>query len=157
VGLTHNAQGELAKSGKESIQNLLSTHFPGSTSPSPASSQKATPTTLTDWINSQLVQSTINTFKSDKAAGPDTLKVRALKHLPQQIFMLLAKVYNRSLDFGYMPTIWRESKAIFIPKSGKSDMQDPKSYRPICLSNFLFKTFEKILLLKLGRDNIYPN
>jgi ribonuclease HI len=33
-----------------------------------------TPTTLTDWINSQLVQSTINTFKSDKVAGLDTLK-----------------------------------------------------------------------------------
>jgi hypothetical protein len=71
--------------------------------------------------------------------------------------MLLAKIFNRSLDFGFMPTIWRESKAIFIPKTGKLDMQDPKSYRPICLSNFLFKTFEKILLLKLGRDNIYPN
>jgi len=35
-------------------------------------------------------------------------------------------------------------------------MQDPKSYRPICLSNFLFKTFEKIILNKLEREQIYP-
>jgi hypothetical protein len=147
VGLTQNTQGLLAKSGKESIQNLLSTHFPGSASPLPHQHHaQATPTCPNDWITPQLVQSTIHTFKPDKAAGPDNIKVRALKNLPDQIYTLLAKVYNRSLDFGFMPAVWRESKAIFIPKTGKSDMQDPKSYRPICLSNFLFKTFEKILL-----------
>jgi Reverse transcriptase (RNA-dependent DNA polymerase) len=158
VGLTQNAQGLLAKSGKESIQNLLFTQFPGAASPLPhCHHTPATPTHPNDWITPHVVQSTIKSFKSDKAAGPDNIKVRALKNLPEQIYMLLAKVYNRSLDLGFMPAVWRESKAIFIPKAGKSDMQDPKSYRPICLSNFLFKTFKKLILLKLGRDNIYPN
>jgi ribonuclease HI len=158
IGLTQNPQGVLAKSGKESLQNLLSTHFPGSTPPHPNQRyDKPTPPKPNDWITPEMVQSTINSFQSDKAAGPDNLKVRALKHFPQQIYTLLAKIYNKSLDFEFMPTVWRESRAIFIPKAGKSDMQDPKSYRPICLSNFLFKTFEKLMLLKLGRDNIYPN
>jgi hypothetical protein len=53
-----------------------------------------TPTCPNDWITPQLVQSTIHTFKPDKAAGPDNIKVRALKNLPDQIYTLLAKVYN---------------------------------------------------------------
>jgi len=36
-------------------------------------------------------------------------------------------------------------------------MQDPKSYRPICISNYLFKTFEKLILQRLERLCIYPN
>jgi len=161
IGLTENSQGQLAKTGKESIQNLIFTHFPGSTTQPiqvPAiSNDDNIATSEPTWITPQTVQAAIHSFKQNKAAGPDNIKVKALKNLPSQIYTLLAKIYNSSLDLGYMPTVWRESKAIFIPKSGKTDMQNPKSYRPICLSNFLFKTFEKLILQKLEALRIYPN
>jgi len=162
ICLTQNANGILAKTGREAIQNLIHTHFPGTTSTTkpPTATNASTDmpgTTEEDWITAQDVQSTIQTFKQDKAAGPDDLKVRALKKLPAQIYTLLAKIYNLSLNLGHMPLSWRESKVIFIPKASKTDLQDPKSYRPICLSNFLFKTFEKLILQRLERDRIYPN
>ena len=75
ISLTQNSQGVLAKSGKESLQNLLSTHFPGSTSPQPNQLHtKPAPSTPNDWITPEMVQSTIHSFQSDKAAGPDQLK-----------------------------------------------------------------------------------
>jgi len=162
LGLTQNAQGTLAKNGRESIQNLISTHFPGSTSPTPTTSAnipiKATQHSTNEaWITEQAVRTAIFSFKQDKAAGPDEIKVRALKQLPPQIYKLLAKIYNHSLALGYMPATWRESRVIFIPKTGKTNMQDPKSYRPICLSNFLFKTFEKLILQRLETERIYPH
>jgi len=33
---------------------------------------------------------------------------------------------------------------VFIPKAGKKDITDPKSFRPISLTSFLLKTFEKL-------------
>jgi hypothetical protein len=142
IGLTQNPQGQLAKTGKESIQNLILTHFPGSTS-----QPKQTPPTFSstktshkpEWITPQTVQATIHSFKQDKAAGSDNIKVRALKKLPIQIYTILAKIYNSSLELGYMPEVWHESRVIFIPKTGKTDMQNPKSYHPFASLTFYSK------------------
>jgi len=161
IGLTFNSQGKLAQTGQESIQNLISTHFPGSHPPINSNQQAKLPSPPNDnhqgWINAPEVQAAIHTFKPNKAAGPDGLKAQALKQLPQQVFSILAYLYNKSLDLGHMPKVWRESRVIFIPKAGKTNLQDPKSYRPICLSNFLFKTLEKLIQNKLLKDKIYPH
>ena len=45
---------------------------------------------------------------------------------------------------GYTPQIWRQSKVIFIPKPGKDDYAQAKSFRPISLTPFLFKTLERL-------------
>ena len=45
---------------------------------------------------------------------------------------------------GYTPQIWRQSKVIFIPKLGKDDYSKAKSFRPISLTPFLFKTLERL-------------
>ena len=44
----------------------------------------------------------------------------------------------------FTPTAWKNSTIIFIPKPGKTSYTDPKSFRPISLSNYQLKALEKL-------------
>lgn len=55
----------------------------------------------------------------------------------------LVKVFRASLAFGHIPEQWTNVKVIFIPKAGKKDYSQPKSFRPISLTSFLLKTMGK--------------
>ena len=46
---------------------------------------------------------------------------------------------------GYTPKKWRTAKVVFIPKLGKEDYSEPRSFRPITLSLFLLKGLERIV------------
>lgn len=45
---------------------------------------------------------------------------------------------------------WRQVKMTFIPKLGKSDYTGAKAYRRTCLSSFLLKTMEKLMVRHIG-------
>jgi hypothetical protein len=152
ISLTFNNQGHLAKTGQEAIQNLIDVHFPGSLPIQPddtsdnngTAEPTTTNTTTSEWITDWMVKSTIATFKQDKAAGPDTIKVQALKQLPQQIYSILANIYNKSLlTFGYMPKIWCMSKAIFLPKPGKKICKTQNHTDPSVSQIFFSKPLKK--------------
>ena len=46
---------------------------------------------------------------------------------------------------GYVPTIWRQVKVVFIPKPGRNSYCGPKDFRPISLTLFLLKTLERLV------------
>ncbi len=50
---------------------------------------------------------------------------------------------------GYVPLRWRESKAVFIPKTGKSDYSQDHSFRTISLSSFIMKALERVWVWRL--------
>ena len=80
-----------------------------------------------------------------------------LKPLPDKVINYLAVVFRRCLELGRVPDKWLDSISIFIPKQGKKDRADPKSYQPISLTSFLFKSLEKIIQGKLDLDGICPH
>ena len=55
---------------------------------------------------------------------------------------------------GYIPTSWRKSNVVFIPKAGKDSLSDPKNFRPISLTSFLLKTLEKIILYYFNTSSL---
>ncbi len=110
-----------------------------------------------DLINQETVQSLINQLPSNKAPGPDQITNQVLKNLLKQVIINLTQIYQQCINLSYVPTQWCQSKAIFIPKPNKAKKEDPKSYRPICLSNTLFKILEKLIQTLLERLNIYPS
>jgi len=57
----------------------------------------------------------------------------------------IRKILISSLASGHIPTAWSIAKVVFIPKAGKKDITDPKSFRPISLTSFLLKTLEKLV------------
>jgi hypothetical protein len=62
------------------------------------------------------------------------------------------------MAYGFIPKAWRQVKVAFIPKPGKLDYTEAKTYRPISVSSFLLKTMEKLVdrHIRDGALRIYP-
>ena len=100
------------------------------------------------FINEHLVRQAINSFSPDKAPGPDGISPRCLQNFIKNKIALkrVTTLFRAILEVGYTPSKWSSSKVSFIPKNGKEDYSNVKSWRPISLTSFFFKTLEKILL-----------
>ena len=150
----------LSEPGADTIEQLTNTHFPaahpGITTIPYNSSNKITTQELegryNDWINPDRVKRSLRMFKPNKAAGPDGLKPLVFKYLPENAILILTLIYKACIALGHTPTLWRETKVIFLPKPGKDNYDIPKSYRPISLSNFPLKALERLVVWKTDTD-----
>lgn len=106
------------------------------------------------------VKNIIKNLKNKKAPGEDGISNLMLKNLPIQAIILITKIFNASLKFGYFPDIWKKSKVIALPKPGKV-ANLAINLRPISLLSGLSKIFERIILTRLNthlyNNNIIPN
>ncbi|CAF1500999.1 unnamed protein product [Adineta ricciae] len=95
----------------------------------------------------------------NSATGPDNIHNRCLKNYSKLLVQHLTTLYNEILNYGYIPDAWKQAKIILLLKPTK-DKQQPSSYRPISLLNYLGKLLEKIvrqrLMSELNRRNILP-
>ena len=93
----------------------------------------------------------IGTFEPYKAAGhgPDTLQPiimqKAWNCLKDTIRNIMIKIHEKQ----HIPVHWRSSLGIFLPKPGKSDYNQPKSYRTITLSPVMLKLQEEVTLSRM--------
>ena len=137
------------------IDILMNTHWPGSIEKDPypeVQGDKSATKSFVEadeslsYITSERVQWAVNGFGGNKAAGPDGIKPMLLQKLNADVIKYLAVLFRASMALECVPLCWRKSMAIFIPKPGKDSYDNPKAYRPITLSSFIWKTFEKIIL-----------
>ena len=94
------------------------------------------------------VWSIIKTLPNNKAVGEDGISNEQIKHLPRKAVVFLCRIFNKILQLGYFPKIWRHAYVVMIHKPG-SDPQIPTNYRPISILSNLSKLCEKLILLKL--------
>jgi len=157
-GKKNHSVGLMARDGTglctpESTVNLLiDVHFPGNI---PIPGEVPVVTKITDlnipdldFISLEKVIWSIKSFGPEKAAGPDGLKPKIIQQLGIGLERLLI-LYRASVALGYVPSSWRKSKVIFIPKPGRDDYSKAKSFRPISLTSFLFKALERIILAEV--------
>ena len=90
----------------------------------------------------------INLCRNSTAFGPDKLSI--LKHLVPRAIEYITTLFNFSVITCQIPTIWKSSLIIPIPKPGK-DTSQGTSYRPISLlcpvvKSLLLPTINKYLL-----------
>ena len=97
------------------------------------------------WLSDDKTKLALNSFKDKKTPGPDGIKPIVFKHFPDSTINHLQIIYKAVIKLHFTPTLWKDSKVIFIPKPGKTDYSTPKSFRPISLSNYLLKVLEKLL------------
>ena len=76
------------------------------------------------------VTSAIKSCRSSRAYGPDTLSIFNLKNIGLLTTEPLTALYNDSLRSCRLPSIWKTSLVIPIPKTSKDSSQGT-SYRPI--------------------------
>jgi hypothetical protein len=78
------------------------------------------------------VQQAIRGLKVGKAAGPNGIPNRVLRHLPKCAITFLTNLFNAVLRRQYFRSAWKHSRVVSILKPGK-DPTLPSSYRPISL------------------------
>ena len=137
--------------GKETVDHLLNAHYPGIQPLKPTIydrnktvNTKELQENYKDWINMDRLKSVLKNFKAKKSPGPDGLKPVVLTQLPPNILKILILIYKACIHLHFTPTRWKNASIIFIPKPGKDSYHEPKSFRPISLSNYLLKALEKL-------------
>ncbi|GFS53844.1 retrovirus-related Pol polyprotein from type-2 retrotransposable element R2DM, partial [Nephila pilipes] len=81
------------------------------------------------------------------APGPDGIAYKHWREVDPS-GKILSMVFNLCLQLRRIPDSWKISNTILIHKKG--DTSDPSNWRPISLSNTIYKTFTKCLTRKLG-------
>ena len=89
------------------------------------------------------IREIINSFK-DKAPGPDKITKQHLTNLPINMIDNLVHIINSSINLGYVPSNWKTSIMVLIPKIGKSP-HHAANYRPISLLNIASKVMERVV------------
>ena len=150
------SNGTYTNPGKETAEHLLMAHFPSATDIKPIRHKYenkllATEIMLScsDWISPSLVMQSLCKFKSKKSPGPDGLRPMVLPHLSNNAVDALTFIYKSCICLSYTPLKWREANVVFIPKLGKPSYDNPKSFRPISLSNYLLKGLERLAVWRM--------
>ena len=99
-----------------------------------------------DIVTATKVQYAIESMAPNKAAGPDEIKNKILQQLDGDSLNRVMYIYRAMLLLGYTPRSWHESWVVYIPKDGKEDYTNVRSFRPISLMNTCFKVFKRIIL-----------
>ena len=149
LGILKQPDGAFCSSAEETLELLIQSHFPGNkrsqlTHVLPPSRRCDLLDDRAEFFTPEAVAEAIKSFGSHKAPGPDGIKPLILQHLGPSMLCKLADMFKASALLGYIPTAWRTSKVIFIPKPGKSDYTQVRSFRPISLCSFVLKTMEKV-------------
>ncbi len=85
--------------------------------------------------------------KRKKAPGPDGDTPACLKSCADQLAPIVIKIFNRSLELCKVPSCFKRSTIIPIPK--KSKITGLNVYRPVALTSVVMKSFEKLVLAHL--------
>ncbi len=78
-----------------------------------------------------------------KAAGPDGITGRVLRSCADQLVGLFTSIFNESLATSVVPTSFKKSVNIPVPKNNKPSCLN--DYRPVALTSIVMKVFERLV------------
>jgi hypothetical protein len=148
--------GQYTQTGKKTLRELYRVHSPGSAGEEVTLEGHGQPNLRAfavhweDWklvkkVNDQSkIRWAISTFKPFKLAGTNGIVPALLQQGVEHLMTHLYHIFRACLTRGYIPKVWRQVKAMFIPKPGKAKYIESKAYHPISLSSFVLKTMEKL-------------
>ena len=93
------------------------------------------------------VETVLKSLPLGKSSGPDGINNRVLRELAKEISVPFCSLFNRSIQAGEFPDIWKRSHVSPIAKGG--DRKSPSNYRPISLLCTSEKCFERVVFKHL--------
>ena len=96
------------------------------------------------------VLKTFSKIKINKACGPDKLSGRVLRLGKSALASIFQQIFQQSLNEGYVPTKWKLSEIIPLPKKPQPKVLN--DFRPVALTSVAMKCMEKIVKNKLMPD-----
>ena len=159
IGQLRKPDNSYTNDSKDVIELLFDTHFSCAIQPDNCSKQSEGFTNNLEfsYITEQKVEKALNSFGALKAAGPDGFKPIVLQNLSKNLYKRISILYRACLTLGYNPRRWCESKVTMIPKTGKDNYDQPKSFRPISLCSFLLKGLERVVQWHLDETILKQN
>ena len=89
----------------------------------------------------------LSTYKAKTASGLDGISSAMLRGTAESMYPILTALFNCSLRQGVVPSDWKISNVIPIPKSGDPSLAT--NYRPISLLSLVSKVLEHLVHSKL--------
>ena len=94
-------------------------------------------------IDSDKVQTRLKSLDANKAMGPDQISGWVLKNCAEELSWPICKLFEKSLEEGYVPNRWKEAQIVAIHKGGSKEV--PLNYRPVSLLCILIKVLEGMI------------
>lgn len=91
-----------------------------------------------------------STIPLGKAPGPDGVPDLVVKQVAAHRPEVLSEVFNSCFRDGIFPVNWKSAKLVLLRK-GNKPLEEPSSYRPICLLNTAGKLLERVIKGRLER------
>ena len=150
LGFVTKNDGVCTTSTDETLRVMFTEHFPGSEPTTDLDVRSNTegdprPIDELEWVTDFRIKEAIKLFEPHKAAGPDGLRPIVLQNFPDTLITYLRHLYTACFQMGFTPSQWCHSLVIFLPKPGKKNYKALRSFRPISLAAFLFKTAERLI------------
>ena len=82
--------------------------------------------------------------------GPDGIVAELLKGSPYVFKLVLLDHFNHCLSTSPTPDSWSLSEVVMIVKKAQGDTRDLSNYRPISLTNTMYKIFASLLQKRLS-------
>lgn len=109
-------------------------------------------------VDNHRVKAAIWRMRPLKAPGPDGICARMLRQAWPTLGDSITRLFRNCIRDASFPQGWMRANLVIIPKPGKKDLADSKSYRPVSLLPTLGKALETIIIQdlveKTGLDNI---
>lgn len=90
-------------------------------------------------------------LKNGKSPGPDGIPNEALRLVSETWPELLLQSFNACVQNGVYPQQWKIQKLVLLRKE-KKPLNEPSSYRPLCMLDTLGKLLERLLLRRLESE-----
>lgn len=124
------------KSNEETLALLIETHFPDCTTlplrdaPSIVSACKRQ-LPNEDPFSHEAITWAVQSFKSFKSPGPDNVSPNELTVVLDLLLLCLKAIFSACLNLSFIPSKWKMTSVIFIPKQGGSNLENPKDFRTL--------------------------
>ena len=154
MGLLRKPDQTWTESSEETLSLLVETHFPdSSTLPIRVASSLVSACKRElpqdDPFSDEAITWAVKSFKPFKSPGPDKVSPKELQVVLDLILPWLKAIFSACLKLSFIPSKWKTTSVVFIPKQGRLNLENPKDYRPISLSSFLLKTMERIIEVEI--------
>ena len=107
------------------------------------------------YCSEQEVYKLLTNLDYKKASGRDGISARLLKGTAISIAPILTTLFDRSIQTGKLPSAWKASNIVPIPKGSISE--EPSNYRPISLLSKCWKESYTIeLIVPTCMECTYP-
>lgn len=104
-------------------------------------------------FTSEELEKAANKLKNRKAPGPGNIPPEVIKMLASQKPHYTLSVYNTLAEQYTFPAQWKKAKIVLLRK-GDKPLDNPSSFRPICLLDAEGKLYEQLLRERLNAELI---